>query len=207
MTGQPESSKRKTEATSTGWKRRVTVVLADDHPIWRSGVRADLGENFQIVGEAGDAAEAVQAIHNLKARYARLVDERYTRGKVASEDRVAAVAEQIAELFTEDGVWDGGPALGVSTGRAEIAARMRAPTLLFSWHFFLKPQVHAEADRARARWDILSPCTTKDNKPHWMVGFEDDEYRRVAGEWLHARMRLTSVFMSPHETGWQEIWF
>jgi hypothetical protein len=154
-----------------------------------------------------EAAEAVQAIQNLKARYAQLVDERYVRGKVAPEEKVAAAAEQIAALFTEDGVWDGGPALGVSTGRAEIAARMRAPTLLFSWHFFLKPQIHVEGERARARWDILSPCTTKDGKPSWMVGFEDDEYRREGGIWLHARMKLTTVFLSPHETGWQKIYY
>ncbi len=154
-----------------------------------------------------ESAEAVQAIQNLKARYAQLVDERYVRGKVAPEEKVAAVAEQIAALFTEDGVWDGGPALGVSKGRAEIAARMRAPTLLFSWHFFLKPQIHAAGDRAHARWDILSPCTTKDGKPHWMVGFEDDEYARVGGIWLHTRMKLTSVFLSPHETGWQKIFY
>lgn len=152
-----------------------------------------------------EAAEAVPAIQNLKARYAQLVDERYVRGKVAPDEKVAAVAEQIAALFTEDGVWDGGPALGVSTGRAEIAARMRAPTLVFSWHFFLKPQIQVDGDRALARWDILSPCTTKDGRPHWMVGFEDDEYAHVGGVWLHARMKLTSVFLAPHETGWQKI--
>jgi len=154
-----------------------------------------------------EAAEAVQAIQNLKARYAQLVDERYVRGKVAPDEKVAAIAEQIAALFTADGVWDGGPALGVSTGREQIAARMRAPTLVFSWHFFLKPQIHVEGDRARARWDILSPCTTKDGRPHWMVGFEDDEYARVGGAWLHTRMKLTSVFLAPHETGWQKIFY
>jgi DNA-binding NarL/FixJ family response regulator len=37
-------------------------VVADDHPIWRSGIRADLGENFTVVGEAGDAAEAIEVI-------------------------------------------------------------------------------------------------------------------------------------------------
>jgi len=40
----------------------VRVVLADDHPIWRSGVRADLGSNFQVVGEAADADEAIEVI-------------------------------------------------------------------------------------------------------------------------------------------------
>ena len=40
----------------------IKVVIADDHAIWRSGLRADLGENFTVVGEAGDAREAVEVI-------------------------------------------------------------------------------------------------------------------------------------------------
>src|SRR3954447_26696072 len=40
----------------------VRVVLADDDPIWRSGVRADLGSSFQVVGEAGDAEQAIPVI-------------------------------------------------------------------------------------------------------------------------------------------------
>ena len=40
----------------------VTVVLADDHPIWRDGVRADLGANFWVVAEAGTADEAIAAV-------------------------------------------------------------------------------------------------------------------------------------------------
>jgi DNA-binding NarL/FixJ family response regulator len=42
--------------------RVIRVVLADDHPIWRRGVRADLGERFHVVGEAGDATEAIEVI-------------------------------------------------------------------------------------------------------------------------------------------------
>jgi DNA-binding NarL/FixJ family response regulator len=44
----------------------VRVVLADDHPIWRSGVRADLGSNFHVVGEASDADEAIEVIRSTK---------------------------------------------------------------------------------------------------------------------------------------------
>ena len=47
---------------TTDIARQVRVVLADDHPIWRSGVRSDLGELFNVVGEAGDADEAVAVI-------------------------------------------------------------------------------------------------------------------------------------------------
>ena len=38
------------------------VVLADDHPTVRSGIRADLGPPFEIVGEAGDADAALEII-------------------------------------------------------------------------------------------------------------------------------------------------
>lgn len=44
----------------------VSVVIADDHPIWRSGIRADLGDNFHVVGEAGDAKEAIAEIRKHK---------------------------------------------------------------------------------------------------------------------------------------------
>jgi DNA-binding NarL/FixJ family response regulator len=40
----------------------VRVVIADDHPIWRTGVRSDLGDNFVVVAEAADGAEAVRQI-------------------------------------------------------------------------------------------------------------------------------------------------
>jgi len=41
---------------------RIRIVIADDHPIWRAGLRADLGEHFDVVGEAADAAEAIAVI-------------------------------------------------------------------------------------------------------------------------------------------------
>ena len=42
---------------------RPTVVLADDHPIWRDGVRADLADDFDVVGEASSAKEAIAVIN------------------------------------------------------------------------------------------------------------------------------------------------
>lgn len=38
------------------------VVLADDHPIWRDGLKADLGSRFEVVAEASDAEGAIEAI-------------------------------------------------------------------------------------------------------------------------------------------------
>lgn len=42
--------------------QRISVVIADDHEIWRNGVRGDLGDRFRVVGEAATAEEAVAVI-------------------------------------------------------------------------------------------------------------------------------------------------
>jgi DNA-binding NarL/FixJ family response regulator len=39
-----------------------TVFLVDDHAMFRSGVRAELGESVELVGEAGTVAEAIAGI-------------------------------------------------------------------------------------------------------------------------------------------------
>ena len=150
-----------------------------------------------------EALEAAEAIRNLKARYAELVDQRYRRGGgVVEPERLAALADEIAGLFSADAVWDGGAGLGLCEGRDAIRERFLDPTLLFSWHYFVKPRIEVSGDEATARWDILSPCTTKDGRPHWMAGVEEDAYRREEGRWLHTRMKLDVVFMAPHERGW-----
>jgi DNA-binding NarL/FixJ family response regulator len=45
---------------------RVRVVIVDDHQMFRTGVRAELGPAVDIVGEAGDADEAVAVIETTK---------------------------------------------------------------------------------------------------------------------------------------------
>ncbi len=41
---------------------RIRLVLADDHALVRSGLRAELGDDFEIVGEADDAEGAIDVI-------------------------------------------------------------------------------------------------------------------------------------------------
>lgn len=148
------------------------------------------------------AVEDVLAIQNLKSRYANLTDQRYDRKGIVEALVLQRLADEIAELFTEDAVWDGGATLGECRGRPAIRERFLKPTLRFSWHYFVKPDIRVDGDRASARWDILAPCTAGDGQRYWMAGTEDDEYERVDGQWLHSSMRLGVVFMAPFERGW-----
>jgi hypothetical protein len=141
--------------------------------------------------------EAAEEIRLLKARYGELVDARYGCDGPRPRAEIEPLARQIAELFSEDAVWDGGPELGIHRGRAAIRARFLEPTLRFSWHCFAKPRIEVSGDRGRGTWDLLAPCTLRDGTPRWMAGVEEDEYARVAGRWLHASMRLRLAFFLP----------
>lgn len=44
----------------------VRIVVADDHAIWRTGLKEDLGDNFLVVGEASDATEAIDVVARTK---------------------------------------------------------------------------------------------------------------------------------------------
>lgn len=169
------------------------------------GPEAGVEQLWKVVREQEERlrrVEDAEAIRHLKALYGELADSRYGPQGPKPRGELEGIALEIASLFTDDAVWDGGRALGVCRGRQAIYERFRAPTLTFSWHYFVKPQIRVDGDRATGRWDILAPCTTPDGRPHWMAGVEDDEYVRVDGEWLHSRMKLRVVFLAPHDTGW-----
>ena len=151
------------------------------------------------------SSESVLAIQAVKARYGELVDQRFSLGAVVDANTLAHVADGVAALFTPEGVWDGGPGLGVAIGRRAIAARLREPTLTFSRHFFMNPRIEVDGETARARWDLLSPCRRADGTSYWMCGYEDDEYACVDGVWLHRSMKLTTVFMTPVGEGWTRV--
>ena len=154
------------------------------------------------VEERLDALEAVQEIHRLKARYGTLMDARYDRKGPKTGAELEALADEAARLFTEDAEWDGGKTLGLARGRDAIRRRFLEPTLLFSWHLFVKPEIRVEGDRAEGTWDVLAPFTARDGRPHWMAGVEHDTYRRVDGVWLHQSMSLRVTLFAPHEDGW-----
>ncbi|MFO0687795.1 MAG: nuclear transport factor 2 family protein [Myxococcota bacterium] len=147
-------------------------------------------------------AEAHAEILALKSRYGALADARYARKGPRSQAEIDVVAEQLASLFTIDAVWEGGGVLGRCEGRAAIRERFREPTLQYAWHFFVKPEIRVEGERAKGTWDVLAMVTTKEGRAMWMVGVEHDEYALEDGRWLHTRMQLDSQLMAPYDRGW-----
>ncbi len=133
--------------------------------------------------------EDIEAIKQLKARYARACDDNYNAGELAS-------------LFTEDAVWDGRPLFGVYRGRQAIYEHFKKASLIFAVHYFTSPDITVAGDKAQARWCLWQAATTRDNTPVWLSAFEDDDYVRVDGHWLQSRMKLTVNFFTPYDEGW-----
>ncbi len=165
----------------------------------------ELADEVATLRRRLESAESVLQLYDLKARYGELVDQRFSGGRLVDPESLGSVARAAAELFTSDGVWDGGPGLGRHEGRVAIAARLAEPTLDFARHLFAKPRIEVDGDEAQGRWDLLSPCRRPDGSSWWMCGFEEDAYARVDGVWLHRSMKLTTVFMARVEPGWEQI--
>jgi DNA-binding NarL/FixJ family response regulator len=47
-------------------KKRISLFLVDDHELFLSGLRTELGAHFDIVGEAGDVNDAIAGIRTSK---------------------------------------------------------------------------------------------------------------------------------------------
>ena len=77
---------------------RPRVVIVDDHHLFRSGVRAELGEELEVVGDAGTV-----------------------------EDAVALIREQRPDVVLLDVHLPGGGGQAVVTGRGQIKPPVIGP--------------------------------------------------------------------------------
>jgi hypothetical protein len=150
------------------------------------------------------ALEDQEAIKRLKAKYAQLCDARYDARTLAmkSDVEVKSIAREIANLFTEDAVWDGGEKLGIARGKEEIYERFVNSAFRFAVHYFVMPDIRVEGNKAKARWYLFQAATNKENLAVWMSGVEDDEYAKIHDQWLQTSMKVTIYFLTPYDQGW-----
>ena len=133
----------------------------------------------------------IDEIRLLKARYAAACDSNYD-------------ADAIADLFTEDAIWDGGK-FGKAEGRENIRRFFRRAREVFSFaiHNVMNPRIDVDGDRATGQWYLVQPATREPGtQAVWLAAVYHDEYVRVSGKWLFKHLQLTSNFLTPYEDGW-----
>jgi DNA-binding NarL/FixJ family response regulator len=79
----------------------IRVVVADDHPVTLSGLRADLGDAFEVVGEAADATNAIAAIRATAPDVAA-IDLRMPNGGGLAVARACGELTKIVMLTAHD---------------------------------------------------------------------------------------------------------
>ena len=137
------------------------------------------------------ALEDIEAIRNLKADYSALSDDNYR-------------ADPIAEMFTEDAVWDS-EGSGHFEGREAIREyfKVAGKAITFVVHYNTNSHIEVNGDTAWGRWLSLIPCTmAKDGNAVWMAGIDNEEYVRVNGQWKFKSKRSNRLFRTPFDEGW-----
>jgi hypothetical protein len=122
--------------------------------------------------------EDIEAIKQLKARYAQICDDMHN-------------PDTIASVFSEDGIWENED-LGKATGHEEISALFSTFRDMFSFsqHNMSNPVITVDGERATGIWYIMSPHdVTEDNRKTWIAARYDDDYVKVDGEWKYQHLR------------------
>jgi hypothetical protein len=135
--------------------------------------------------------EAIEQIRDLKWRYARCADARDARG--------------LADLFTEDGIFDGGAELGRHEGREAIYRYISDTLERLEWaaHYMTNGSIEVAegGDTATGSWRLWEPSTIA-GEATWILGTYRDEYRRVDGTWLFSLSELRLDAVAPVRSDW-----
>jgi hypothetical protein len=146
--------------------------------------------------------EAIEAIRELKARYADVCDTGYD-------------PLRMRPFFTEDAVWDGGPRFGRYEGVDAVCDFFAgiSGTIVWALHYMVAPLIDVAEDgrTATGSWYLLEPCTiaTKDGPRAMLItGRYADRYRLESDGWKFSEVVLDCQMLSPLDEGWvrQPFW-
>ena len=122
------------------------VVIVDDHGLFRSGVRAELGDLVEVVGEAATVEEAVECIARRAPEVVLLDVHMPDGGGLEVIRRVTAQSTAVSFL-----------ALSVSDAAEDVIAVIRAGARGYVTKTISGPDLAAAIERVRAGDAVFSP--------------------------------------------------
>jgi hypothetical protein len=142
------------------------------------------------------ALEDREEIIKLKARYVNYNDGGWNGPTHAHPD-------EVADMFVENGIWDGTPTAGYAKGREQIRQLFRNFAVMpFIVHYVSNPLIDVDGDRATGHWHALVTATLPDGSAMWILGIYDERYVRTGEGWKFETLRFISVANSPYSQGW-----
>ena len=140
--------------------------------------------------------EDQQEIVKLKARYVNWNDGGW-KGPTHTNPQA------VADMFVEDGVWDGRPSTGYAQGRAEIKKLFETfGAVPFIVHYVTNPIIEVNGDTATGNWHALVTMTVPGDQALWSLGLYLEEYVRTPEGWKFKSLRFESAANSSYELGW-----
>ena len=137
-------------AAAGGSAARLRIVVVDDHHLFRAGVRAELADHCEIVGEAADPAQAL-AVIAARAPDVVLLDVHLPDGGGVT------VLEGMVTLASEDGVPPAVLALSVSDSADDVVPMIRAGALGYVTKTIDTAELVAAIERVAAGDAYFSP--------------------------------------------------
>ncbi|MFC5699040.1 nuclear transport factor 2 family protein [Pseudomonas sp. GCM10022186] len=141
-----------------------------------------------------ETLEAESAIRRLLARYMDLCDV----------PREMTSASELAELFTENAIWEGvgshyAQKFGRQQGRAEVAAFVAAylppsPHFAVNLHLLTSESIRVAGEEASGQWIMQQISTYGDRRSELISARLNIDFRRVAGSWQMAHFRTCRMF-------------
>jgi len=123
-----------------------TVVIVDDHAMFRTGVRAELGDSVKVLAEAADVDEAVQAVVSLQPQVVLLDVHLPGGGGQEVMRRVAGRAPSTRFL-----------ALSVSDAAEDVIGTIRAGARGYVTKTITGPELVSAIDRVADGDAVFSP--------------------------------------------------
>lgn len=140
-----------------------------------------------------------EAIIKLKAAYVNYNDGGWN-GPTHTNPRA------VADMFVEDGVWDGRPGSGYAQGRADIIKLFEGFGVVpFIVHYVTNPLIEIDGDSATGHWHALVTMTMPGQNALWVLGLYKEEYVRTGAGWKFKTLRFESAATSPYELGWAKV--
>jgi DNA-binding NarL/FixJ family response regulator len=141
---------------------RHTVVIVDDHAMFRTGVRAELGSAVDVLGEAADVDEAVSAVLSLEPEVV-LLDVHLPGG--GGQEVMRRVGTRVPKTRFL--------ALSVSDAAEDVIGTIRAGARGYVTKTITGPELVAAIDRVADGDAVFSPR---------LAGFVLDAFGAAAGE-------------------------
>lgn len=108
-----------------------------------------------------------------------------------------------ADLFAEDGVWDGSP-VTVAEGREEIRKLFESfAALPMAYHAVTNPIIEIDGDHATGHWHRVGGGIGAGGDSTFGIGGYEDEYVRTSEGWRIKRMRVIWGRRTIMPNGWE----